>query len=399
MGIVSWLITATCAGTIVRAQRGAISPLARPCDPDLPSVICINQHAAVMPYPFERTAFRGLPDDLSADAFERTIVANDESFELTRNASFIVFDEERGLKILGPKPTYQNMFRVRNLVHEGPVYIPSQNKIIFSEFSPRFVPPLVIDLNESPPTLSNLTTDPPVYGINGGKYYQGRVYWTVSGLKQRADLPIQGSGIVTLDPTTNQVATLLNNYFGTPFNSPNDLIHTRCGDIFFTDGLYGYQQNISTRAAALQTAVYRFRPSTGAVQIVDTGLVQPNGIALSPDEKTLYVADSGAGYSTIYNPPGNRLPPLQYNSTSPRVVYAYDTRETAAGKILVNRRPIWLTQEFLPDGIKVARNGYLLVSAGAGYVFLLSLSLFHSPDSRSLPFPIPSSFFSPISTI
>lgn len=362
----SWLVTAICAAPFALAQRGVDSPLARPC-PNLPNAICINRYASVMPYPFDRPVFRG-EGSLADDAFQQTNVTKDESFELVRAASFIVFDKKRGLKILGSNPTYKVMFNVSNYIHEAPVYVPEQNKLIFSEFSPSFVPPLVIDLNESPPTLSNLTTDPPVYGINGGKYYKGRVYWAVSGIKRRADLPIQESGIVALDLATNKVTTLLNNYFGTPFNSPNDLIPTRCGDIFFTDALYGYQQNISYRAPALQTAVYRFRPSTGAVQIVDTGLIEPNGIGISPDEKTLYVSDSGAGYSTIYNPPGNPLPPLQYNATSPRVVYAYDTRETPVGKILLHRRPIWLTQEFLPDGFQVARNGYILVASGTGCV-------------------------------
>ena len=369
------LITVICAASIGLAQRGVDSPLAVPCRPNLPNAICINKYAAVIPYPFERPVYRGASSGKApaVDAFQNTNVTNDESFELVRAASFIVFNKKRGLKILGRKPTYQVIFNVSYYVHEAPVYVPEQNILIFSEFSAAFVPPLVIDLNKSPPTLSNLTTDPPVYGINGGKYYKGRVYWAVSGIKRRADLPIQESGIVVLDPTTNKVTTLLNNYFGTPFNSPNDLIPTRGGDIFFTDGLYGYQQDISYRAPALQTAVYRFRPSTGKVQIVETGLIQPNGIGLSPDEKTLYVSDSGAGYSTIYNPPGNRLPPLDYNATSPRIVYAYDTRETPVGKILINRRPIWLTQEFLPDGFEVARNGYLLVAAGNGYaVFFFS---------------------------
>lgn len=381
MGIRSWLVTATCAVPIVFAQHGVVSPLARPNQPNLPGVVCINKYAAVIPYPFERQTFRGegYPSD---DTFQRTNVTNDESFELTRSASFIVFDEKRGLKILGSNPTYQIIFNLSKYVHEAPVYIPDQNKLIFSEFSPAFVPPLVIDLNESPPTLSNLTTDPPVYGINGGQYYKGRVYWSVSQVKRRTDLPIQESGILALDPRTNKVTTLLNNYFGTPFNSPNDLTITRRGDIFFTDALYGYQQNISDRPPGLQTAVYRFRPSKGVVQIVDTGLIEPNGISISPDEKTLYVADSGAGYSTIYNPPGTPLPPLRYNATDPRIIYAYDTRETPAGKILLNRRPIWLTQEFLPDGLRVARNGYVLVAAGEGYVlfFFYPLSvpyLFH----------------------
>lgn len=386
MNIWSWVAITACVLSTALAHDGVIRPLAKLCRPDLPNTVCIKRYAAVMPSPFERPVFRGQGSPAD-DAFQRTNVTNDESFELTRTASFIVFDKKRGLKILGSNPTNQIIFKVSPYIHEAPVYIPEENKIIFSDFSATFVPPLVIDLNASPPTLSNLTTEPPVFGINGGKYFKGRIYWAVSGIKRRVDLPIQEAGIVALDPATGKVTTVLNNYFGTHFNSPNDLILTRCGDIFFTDGLYGYQQNLSDRAPALQTAVYRFRPSTGVVQVVDTGLVQPNGIGISPDEKTLYVTDSGAGYSTIYSPPGVPLPPLTYNATSPRVVYAYDTRDTPAGKILIHRRPIWLTQEFLPDGFQVARNGYILTATGTGYVFYLFLLFARSPAPRCFFFP------------
>lgn len=243
-------------------------------------------------------------------------------------------------------------------------------------------------MNQSPPTLSDYNPDPPVYGVNGGRFFNGLVYWAISGSKPFANDQLQQPGIVTLDPATNQVTTILNNYFGTYFNSPNDVILDRRGDVFFTDALYGYQLNLTANAPALPTAVYRFRPSTGVVQVLDTGLIEPNGIALSSDERTLYVADSGAGYSTIYTPPGEPLPSLRYNSTNPRTLYAYDVRDSPVGKYVINRRPIYQTQEFLPDGVHVAKNGYILVAAGTGFVsifFLKSFSTFtSSPASTSI---------------
>lgn len=361
----SALLLIAWALTIVSAQRGVISPLASSCGSLPPSVVCINKYAAVIPYPFERPVYRGGPKD-PGDTFPSTSVPKDPSFALTKNASFIVFDEKRGLEILGANPTYEFIFKLKPFVHEAPVYIPSQNKIIFSEFGYGAVPQLVVDLSTTPPSLSEFTPDPPVYGINGGTYYKGLVYWLVSGSKPFGNGTLQEPGIVVLDPKTNKVSTLLNNYFGTYFNSPNDITIDRHGDIFFTDALYGWQQNLTARAPALETATYRFRPSTGVVSIVENGLIEPNGIGLSPDEKTMYITDSGAGYSTIYEPPDVPIPPLSYNATNPRTVYAYDVRRTPVGKVLINRRPIYLAQTFVPDGFHVARNGYLLVAAGNG---------------------------------
>lgn len=119
---------------------------------------------------------------------------------------------------------------------------------------------------------------------------------------------------------------------------------------------------------ALPTAVYRFRPSTGAVNVIENGLVEPNGIDFSLDEKTLYITDSGAFYNNIYSPPGVPLPPLNYNSTDRRTVYAYDmVKESPGRKCLISPRPIYVTQEGAPDGFHVARSGYLLAGAGRGY--------------------------------
>lgn len=117
--------------------------------------------------------------------------------------------------------------------------------------------------------------------------------------------------------------------------------------------------------------------------------MQPNGIAFSPDEQTLYIADSGAGYSTISLPEGEVPPPLMYNATGPRTLYAYDVRETPGGKVGVNRRAIYLAQELVADGVKVGREGYVLVAAGRGSVLLFSF-LF---PGLYLPLCIEISFF------
>ena len=369
MNLLDCLRIVAFTSAISNAQQALFPPSAALCHPNATTVVCVHKYAAVLPYPFRReTARNGSYGP--TDTFQQTDVPEDPSFNLLTNASFLVFDKDRGLKILGPNPSNKFMFTVEDYVHEAPVYAPEKHAIIFSTFAYGVSSQLLINLTASPPTLENYNPTPPVSGINGGRYYKGLVYWAVSGSKPFANGTLEEPGLVTLDPKTDKVAVLLNNYFGNYFDSPNDLVIDSGGDVFFTDAIYGWQQNVTATPASLPTAVYRFRPSTGEVHIIENGLVEPNGIGLSPDEKTMYITDTGAEYSTIYAKPGTPYIPLRYNATGARTVYAYDVIEGPAGKYIVGRRPVWVTQEGLPDGFHVARNGYLLTAAGKGLVFL-----------------------------
>ena len=87
-------------------------------------------------------------------------------------------------------------------------------------------------------------------------------------------------------------------------------------------------------------------------------LEQPNGIAFSPDGKTVYMTDSGA--DTITNDDRR----VRYVSHRRRTVYAADVLPSGTG--FVNRRAIFLAQDRVPDGVKVAQNGYVVVATGSG---------------------------------
>jgi sugar lactone lactonase YvrE len=127
---------------------------------------------------------------------------------------------------------------------------------------------------------------------------------------------------------------------------------------------YSFDQGISDTAPQIASATYRFRPSTGAVSVIDDSLQYPNGIALSPSGRTLYISDTGAGSGPI----DGRLPAsarkLTYNTTGARTVYAYDI--SADGTYATNKRPFYRSQDYVPDGLKVARNGYVLTATGHG---------------------------------
>ena len=100
---------------------------------------------------------------------------------------------------------------------------------------PGFLPQLVVDLNQDPPTLSEYLSDPPVYAPNGGTFHNGLIYWGASGGNNSIGGSEQRSGIRTLDPATNKTTTILNNYFGYYFNTVDDLFVHPNGDVWFTD--------------------------------------------------------------------------------------------------------------------------------------------------------------------
>lgn len=83
--------------------------------------------------------------------------------------------------------------------------------------------------------------------------------------------------------------TIADQYNGKRFNSPNDLAIRRNGDIYFTDPPYGLPRDAEPELPFC--GVFRVTPE-GVVTLLERALERPNGIALSPDEKILYVANS-----------------------------------------------------------------------------------------------------------
>lgn len=363
----------------VLTQTGVFQPLTEWCsNTSLPRVLCVNNYASVMPYPFFRPV-SSLGNDYD---FGATSVPNDTSFALINQSDFLVFDRERGLKLLGPNPSLSVVFNTTQSIHEAPVYVASQNKLYLSQLPPPygFLPQLVIDLNQNPPTLSEFLSDPPVYAANGGTFHGGLIFWgasggvdSIGGMEQRVD-------IRTVDPATNKSTTILNNYYGNYFNNIDDLFVHPNGDVWFTDpGTvspfrfsnwqilqlpatdYGYFDKFTTTPPQLPAATYRFRPSTGAVHLVEDTLSQPNGIALSPSLRTVYISDTGAVNGDISPSSAGGV---FYNQTGKRTIYAYDVSEDAT--FLTNKRAIYLAQDRIPDGLKVARNGFVVTAAGKG---------------------------------
>ena len=92
---------------------------------------------------------------------------------------------------------------------------------------------------------------------------------------------------------------LADRFNGKRFNSPNDLVVKSDGSIWFTDPTYGIDTDYEGDAAAEEIGasnVYRLDPATFAVSAVATDFIRPNGLAFTPDESHLMIADTGVSH-------------------------------------------------------------------------------------------------------
>ena len=137
------------------------------------------------------------------------------------------------------------------------------------------------------------------------------------------------------------------------FNSPNDLVFKSNGDLYFTDPPYGLEGgNDDPRKEMPFNGVYRVKPS-GEVTLLTEELTFPNGIAFSPDEKTLYVS--------VSDPKKPCLMAFEVQADG----------TIAHGRVFFDATELAKTRKGLPDGLKVDRTGNLYAT-GPGGVLILS---------------------------
>jgi len=153
------------------------------------------------------------------------------------------------------------------------------------------------------------------------------------------------------------VDVIANSYEGKRLNSPNDLVMSSDGAIWFTDPPYGINSNAEGYKAKSDLGlnyVFRIDPGTRGVEVVADDFDKPNGIAFSPDEKIIYIADSGAI---------NGASDSSFNKDAPHHIRAFDVVD---GHKLINNR-LFVDIDFgVPDGLKVDSEGYVWTSAADG---------------------------------
>jgi gluconolactonase len=130
-------------------------------------------------------------------------------------------------------------------------------------------------------------------------------------------------------------------YRGKRLNSPNDLVVKRSdGSIWFTDPPYGLRDSGDTQELD-KNHVFRFDERTGELRSVVDDFIMPNGLCFSPDERLLYIADSG----------------------TPRHIRVFDVREDGT---LGGGRVFCSLDVGVPDGIRCDVDGRVWSSAGDG---------------------------------
>lgn len=155
--------------------------------------------------------------------------------------------------------------------------------------------------------------------------------------------------VARLDLRTKAKTLLATHYQGKRFNSPNDLALAADGSIYFTDPPYGLEKlNESPHKELPFNGVYRLRP-TGEVDLLDDSLTFPNGIILSPNGRTLYVAVSDPDRA---------------------IIHAYDVAADGgvSGKRTFADMTALVNQGLkgLPDGMAVDRAGNLFATGPGG---------------------------------
>lgn len=104
---------------------------------------------------------------------------------------------------------------------------------------------------------------------------------------------------ITRTEFDGSITVLASDFRGKRLNSPNDIVCKSDGSIWFSDPLYGIQTDYEGGKAEseLPATLYRFDPATGVLTIAADDFAGPNGLAFSPDERFLYVAETGVRFA------------------------------------------------------------------------------------------------------
>ncbi len=178
-------------------------------------------------------------------------------------------------------------------------------------------------------------------------------------LMQHGDRQVAKMNTSLANPREDYTA-LADNYNGKRFNSPNDGCYDAQGNLYFTDPPYGLPKRMNDPEKELDyQGVYCLMPS-GELLLIDK-LTRPNGIGLSPDNKTLVVSVSDPEHAVWYT----------YNIEKPGVV---------SGKKLFSDVTHLIGQENedgLPDGLKINQQG-IIFATGPGGVWIFN------PEGKAL---------------
>lgn len=215
---------------------------------------------------------------------------------------------------------------------EGPVYLPDEDALVWSDVRSNVVlrwsgrDGSVRDLYRPSDHANGHTLD-----------HDGRILACEHGTRRIARYEADGSR-----------TTVVDRYEGKRLNSPNDLVVASDGAIWFTDPPYGILKADEGRPGVSELGlnhVFRFDRARAQLTIVTDVMVDPNGLAFSPDESTLYVSDTSR----------DRFPDGLHH------ILAFDVVD---GRTLAAPRVFAVIQDGLSDGFRVDVEGNVWTSAG-----------------------------------
>jgi gluconolactonase len=159
-----------------------------------------------------------------------------------------------------------------------------------------------------------------------------------------------GNRRVTRTEHDGSITVVADRFEGKRLNSPNDVVVASDGAVWFTDPTYGIDSDYEGYRAESEIGasnVYRVDPDTGACEVAADDFVRPNGLAFSPDERRLYVSDTG----------------ITHVSDGPRHIRAFDVGPRGAlsgGEVFATCR------EGMFDGFRFDEEGRLWAGARDG---------------------------------
>jgi gluconolactonase len=233
---------------------------------------------------------------------------------------------------------------------EGPLWIDADKKLLFSDVPKNTV------YQWTEETGSSVYLTPSGYtgsvarggepGSNGLLLFNSQLVLCQHGDRR---LAIMESAINDPKPIFK---TIGDRYDGKKFNSPNDAVVDSNGNFYVTDPPYGLVKNVDDPAKETPyQGVYKIDPAGKVTLLVDS-LTRPNGIALSPDEKSLFVANSDPAKARWYK-------------------FELSDSGITAGKIYYDVTNLTATEKGLPDGMKIDNQGTIFAS-GPGGLFIFN---------------------------
>lgn len=275
----------------------------------------------------------------SVEIIDESEIASKFAIEILEESVTSILDPNANIKVLASGFTWT----------EGPLWIEDGNYLLFSDIPNN----KVYKLDAKNDTTTYLSPS----GFSG-KDFTGKepgsngLLLNPEGelvLLQHGDRKISKMNAPLNNPSEDYIS-LVDRYEDKRFNSPNDAAYDKLGNLYFTDPPYGLPEQLNDPDKELNFQGVYCLLTSGALVLIDEQLKYPNGIAVSPNGKKLYVAVSNPEKAAWY----------AYDIVAPGKVE--NRKHIADATHLVGKE----NQQGLPDGLKVHSSGTLFATGPGG---------------------------------